>query len=54
MTNPYDKSTADRLTACHGPKRAALIVAGLDAATNADLAAWRRVGSLNPLHRKSR
>lgn len=51
MTHPYDKATLARLTASHGAERTKLIAAGLDAATNRDLAAWRRLGSSNPLHR---
>jgi hypothetical protein len=33
-----------RLAWAHGETRAALILAGLDDATNADLAAWRALG----------
>jgi hypothetical protein len=41
----YDLNTRARLHACH-PERAASIIAGTDAATNADIAAWRRIGGL--------
>lgn len=34
-----------RLTACHGSKRSASILAGTDGETNADIAAWRNLGS---------
>lgn len=37
--------TLERLTACHGPRRAASIMAGTDPATLADIAAWRRLGA---------
>jgi len=41
----YDAMTIARLTWAHGPERTAEIVAGRDAATNADIAAWRRLGA---------
>lgn len=34
----------ERLVTCHGHERALAIVEGRDAATNADLAAWRNLG----------
>ncbi len=43
--NGYDPSTIERLRWAHGDARTAQIVAGKDPATNADLAAWRRLGA---------
>lgn len=42
--NPYDYQTRDRLVRCHGPDRAAAIIAGEDRATNVDLARWHAIG----------
>lgn len=47
MTPTYDPGTIQKLVSCHGPERAALIVAGKDPATNCDLAAWDRLGRLS-------
>lgn len=44
----YDPETVDRLSWAHGAHRAAQIVAGNDPKTQADLAAWRRLGSGRP------
>lgn len=43
--HPYDVVTLDHLTWAHGPKRAALILAGDDPETEADIACWRRMGA---------
>jgi hypothetical protein len=49
----YDDKTRIALTARYGPERAANIIAGTDAATNADLAAWRRLcASGEPLDKR--
>lgn len=40
---PYDLGTAERLAWAHGERRAAEIVAGRDAATQADIAGGRRL-----------
>lgn len=42
---PYDVATMDRLVWLYGPERAAAIVEGRDANTNADIAAWNRIGA---------
>lgn len=42
-TGAYDVETAERLTWAHGAERARQIIAGHDPATQADLAAWRRI-----------
>jgi hypothetical protein len=39
-----DERHERRLSDFHGPERAALILAGNDPASNADLAAWRALG----------
>jgi hypothetical protein len=41
----YDDRTVDRLHWQYGPVRTLDILNGIDPATNADLAAWRRLGS---------
>lgn len=41
----YDAGTRARLRSRHGAERTELIAAGQDAATNADLARWRRLGT---------
>ena len=45
LGEPQDVVHERRLTWFHGASRAAAILAGLDAASEADLAAWRRVGA---------
>ena len=42
--NGYDERTMARLQWQYGPERAVAIVAGIDPATNADLAAWNALG----------
>lgn len=41
----YGPETIERLRWQHGPERVANILNGTDDATNADIAAWRRLGS---------
>jgi hypothetical protein len=41
----YEGMTKDRLLWAYGSERTAAIVAGEDPATNADIAAWNRIGS---------
>lgn len=42
----YDEQTQERLTWAHGPVRASIIIQWRDAATKADLDAWRRLGEV--------
>jgi hypothetical protein len=46
----YDPTTIERLKARHDTERVRAILAGLDGVTNADLAAWRRLGVAEPRH----
>lgn len=50
----YDQSTTDRLQWQYGGLRTADIVFGRDAATEADLAAWRNLGGAVPVSRTER
>jgi len=42
-STPYDSRTIGALSWLHGPERTGDILAGLDEATNADIAAWKRL-----------
>lgn len=44
-SSAYDAATIARLTARHGAQRTLDIINGRDAATNADVAAWSRIGA---------
>lgn len=45
QANLYDANTRRRLSWAHGDARAHAILSGTDEATNADIAAWRALGS---------
>lgn len=42
----YDRNTREKLVQCHGAEVAQAIIERRDAATNADIAAWRNIGGL--------